>query len=68
MVEEKAVRLYAHRKNIHRYRRLLRTQLTDLERRYLEQRMSEEQSNVDMLLASSFGAGLGHKLAVPAAD
>ena len=70
MAEEKTVRLYAHRKNIHRYRRLLRTQLTDLERRYLEQRMSEEQSSVDMLLATSasFGAALGHGLAVPAGD
>jgi hypothetical protein len=68
MVEEKAVRLCAHRNNIHRYRRLLRTQLTDLERQYLEQRMSEEQSNVDMLLASSFGTDLNHKLAVAAGD
>lgn len=68
MVEEKAVRLRAHRKNIHRYRRLLRTQLTDLERRYIEQRVSEEQTNVDMLLASSFGAPLGHDLALPAGD
>jgi hypothetical protein len=68
MVEEKAVRLYAHRKNIHRYRRLLRTQLTDLERRYLEQRVSEEQSSVEMLLASSFGAPPRHELAVPAGD
>lgn len=68
MVEEKAVRLCAHRKNIHRYRRLLRTQLTDLERRYLEQRVSEEQTNVDMLLASSFGPPHGHEVAVPAGD
>jgi hypothetical protein len=68
MVDEKAVRLCAHRNNIHRYRRLLRTQLTELERHYLERRMSEEQSNVEMLLASSWDAGRAQELAVVAAD
>ena len=36
-------RLRAHRKNIGRYRRLLRTSLTVLERDYIERRLSEEE-------------------------
>jgi hypothetical protein len=32
----------AHRNNIARYRRLLQTQLTDLEREFIETRISEE--------------------------
>lgn len=68
MVDEKAVRLGAHRNNIHRYQRLLTTQLTELERQYLEQRMTEEQSNVDMLLASSFETRANHQLSVAAGD
>ena len=62
MADEKTVRLCAHRKNIYRYRRLLQTKLTELERQYLEQRMSEEQSSVDLLLASSWRASFDHQL------
>jgi len=32
MIDENLARLRAHRHNIHRYRRLLATKLTDLER------------------------------------
>jgi hypothetical protein len=34
----------AHRKNIQRYRRLLRTHLTALERSYVERRLAEEKA------------------------
>ena len=34
----------AHRKNIQRYRRLLRTHLTELERSYVERRPAEEKA------------------------
>lgn len=34
----------AHRNNIHRYQRLLQTRLTDLERAYIQTRLSEEAS------------------------
>lgn len=34
----------AHRNNIFRYRRLLETPLTDVERSYIQSRISEEQS------------------------
>ena len=42
--DAKTARLGAHRKNIRRYRDLLKTQLTDFERRYIERRLSEELS------------------------
>lgn len=42
MIEEAIARLRTHRNNIHRYRRLLKTELTELERQYLEKRLSEE--------------------------
>jgi hypothetical protein len=34
----------AHRNNISRYQRLLETYLTDIERNYVESRLSEEQA------------------------
>ena len=49
MTDEKLARLRTHRNNIHRYRRLLRTQLSELERQYLERRLSEEQIAVERL-------------------
>src|SRR3954466_13156390 len=42
MIDENLAHLRAHRNNIHRYRRLLGTQLTELERHYIERRLSGE--------------------------
>lgn len=39
----------AHRANIDRYRRLLQTQLTDNERRFVERRIAEEQQDLQRL-------------------
>ena len=47
MIEEKLARLRAHQNNIRRYRRLLKTNLSDLERQFLEQRVSEETSAIE---------------------
>ena len=44
----------AHRNNIHRYRRLLRTRLTAVERSFIERRMSEERADLDALVAETF--------------
>jgi hypothetical protein len=49
MTDEELARLRAHDSNISRYRRLLKTNLSDLERRFLEQRLSEERSAVESL-------------------
>ena len=44
MIEENFARLRAHRNNIYRYRRLLATKLTELERSYIEKRLQEEEA------------------------
>ncbi|MBR0755619.1 hypothetical protein JQ604_25860 [Bradyrhizobium jicamae] len=49
MMDENLARLCAHRNNIHRYRRLLATKLTELERSYIERRLQEEQLAMETL-------------------
>ena len=39
MTDENLARLRAHHNDVHRYRRLLATHLTDLERAYIERRL-----------------------------
>lgn len=56
MLDIASARLRTHRNNIARYRRLLETKLTELEREYIQRRLSEEQSNLEALgsVASAF--------------
>jgi hypothetical protein len=54
MIDEKLALLRTHRNNISRYRRLLKTRLTDLERQFIERRMSEERSAMEALAAATF--------------
>src|ERR1700753_1247209 len=54
MFDERLARLRTHRNNIHRYRRLLLTTLTDVERAFIDRRMSEEQTALDALVAETF--------------
>ena len=54
MIDEKFALLRAHRNNIHRYRRLLNTELTELERQFIRKRLSEERSAMQKLAASTF--------------
>jgi hypothetical protein len=49
MVEENFVRLRTHRNNVHRYRQLLKTMLTDAERQFIERRLLEEESAIEAL-------------------
>ena len=49
MLDEQFVRLRTYRNNIARYQGLLKTDLTDLERQFIERRLSEEQSEFDLL-------------------
>jgi hypothetical protein len=53
MIDESFALLRAHRNNIHRYRRLLNAQLSDLERRYVERRLIEQQSAMQSLSDST---------------
>ena len=51
MPDEIAIRLQAHRQNIARYRALLKTQLTEIERAFIERRIGEEESEARRLNA-----------------
>lgn len=52
MIDQHLARLRAHRSNIQRYRNLLQTSLTELERQFVEKRLSEEQSNLESVANS----------------
>ena len=54
IIDEKLAFLRTHRNNITRYRRLLKTKLTECERQFIERRLSEEQSEMEKLAASAF--------------
>ena len=54
MFEQNLARIRTHRNNIHRYRRLLRTELSDLERDFIDRRMADEQAALDALVAETF--------------
>jgi hypothetical protein len=49
MIDENWHHLRARRNNVRRYRRLLQTELTELERRYIERRLNEEKSAIESL-------------------
>lgn len=51
-LDQGVARLRTHRNNIDRYRRLLKTKLSEVERQYLEARLFEEQSALDTLRKS----------------
>jgi hypothetical protein len=54
MFDEDLARIHAHRNNIYRYERLLKTRLSDLERQFIERRLSEEQAAVAALVSETF--------------
>ena len=54
MLNENFARIRSHRNNIHRYRRLLNTRLTDPERQFIERRLSEEQAALKALASETF--------------
>jgi hypothetical protein len=51
MTDEHCARLRTHQGNIRRYRQLLETSLTELEREFIAKRLTEEQSAVEVLSA-----------------
>ena len=53
MFDEDLARIRAHRNNIHRYRRLLKTRLSDLERQFIERRLTEEQAALEALVSET---------------
>lgn len=53
MFEESLALLRTHHKNIHRYRQLLESSLTDFEREYIGKRLLEEQLAIETLSANT---------------
>jgi len=64
MREENLVRLGAHRNNIHRYRRLLKTRLSDLERDFILRRLEEEEGSFNQLSAITCSLPLGRATSI----
>ncbi|MCP3395524.1 hypothetical protein NLM27_43355 [Bradyrhizobium sp. CCGB12] len=54
MLDEDLARIRAHRSNIHRYRTLLKTRLSDLERQFIERRLFEEHTALEALNSKTF--------------
>ena len=54
MIDENLALLRSHRNNVGRYRRLMNTDLTDLERDFIEKRLAEEKLALDSFVASTF--------------
>ena len=53
MINENWDYLQVRRNNVRRYRWLLQTELTELERRYIERRLNEEKSAMESLTLST---------------
>jgi hypothetical protein len=53
MSYDRLAEMRTRRNNIRRYRRLLSTELTELERDYIQRRLAEEYSAFDGLMAST---------------
>ena len=58
MFEENLARLRTHRNNIHRYRQLLETGFSEVERDYMIKRLDEETAASQALLQSAFPIAL----------
>jgi hypothetical protein len=58
-LDEKLARIRGRTLNIRRYRRLLKTELTDLERKFILKRLSEEESALAELSGETFPLSLG---------
>ena len=54
MLDKKLEQLRTHQAGIDRYRRLLATRLSELERAYIERRLSEQQASVRALLRETY--------------
>ena len=53
MPDEFTIRIQAHRQNIARYRSLLKTELTAIERAFIDRRIAEEDAEVRRLSATT---------------
>jgi len=67
MIDLKVASLHAHGNNISRYRRLLRTNLSDLECQFIERRLSEEKMAMKRLASTNFSITLTSSYSMPEA-
>lgn len=58
-IDEKLARIRVRTSNIRRYRRLLKTELTDLERNFILKRLSEEEAALAELSDETFPFHVG---------
>ena len=58
MLDENLARIRAHRNNISRYRSLLETHLSALERQFIERRITEERSALEAWTSEVFPIAL----------
>lgn len=56
MLDQDLARIRAHRNNLSRYRGLLKTKLSDVERQYIERRLAEEQAALEALAGDAHPA------------
>ncbi|QQO20776.1 hypothetical protein JJB98_13090 [Bradyrhizobium diazoefficiens] len=56
MLNQDFARIRVHRNNLSRYRRLLKTRLSDIERQFVERRLAEEQTALEALTSDTFPA------------
>jgi 5-bromo-4-chloroindolyl phosphate hydrolysis protein len=52
-METRLVQLRTHQKNMSRYENMLKTELTDLERKFVQKRLSEERFTIALLQCMS---------------
>jgi hypothetical protein len=55
-IDEKLARQRAHESNIARYRHLLQTRLSDIERHFIEERLAEERTALSALAVDGLDA------------
>jgi hypothetical protein len=65
MLDEDLACIRAHRNNIHRYRGLLKTRLSDLERQFVERRLAEEKTSLKAVASKTFPAAFTAKALLP---
>ena len=66
MIDEQIAWMRTHRNNIYRYRQLLQTKLTELERDFIDKRLAEERSNLERLAVSALTFALPQPATPPA--
>ncbi|MGN8545340.1 hypothetical protein [Bradyrhizobium sp. CCBAU 53421] len=67
LIDRRLEQLRAHRNNIWRYRRLLKTQLSELERQFIERRLAEELEAVERVASDVPPIGT-RLMSIPAAE